>query len=155
MSKHAKTFEDRYIPEPNSGCWIWLQAVDKDGYGKLGIAGKTLKAHKLSYELYKGEVVAGLHVLHRCDLTSCVNPDHLFLGTHLDNMRDQNIKGRKPVLYGEDAGMAKLTEEQVLEIRIATEYNYVVAEKYNISATQVFRIKHGQAWKHLDGVIAQ
>lgn len=152
MSRQAKVFEDRYMPEPNRGCWLWLQAVDKDGYGKLGMGGKTLKAHKFSYELHNGPITRGLHVLHSCDMPSCVNPDHLSLGTHTDNMRDQIRKGRKVVLRGENAGMTKLTKEQVLEIRAATDYNYVVAAKYNIGATQVFRIKHGQSWKHLMGL---
>lgn len=81
---------NRIIPEPNSGCWIWLGHVSKDGYGKIGHD----FAHRRLFEEFKSRIPAGLHVLHRCDTPICVNPAHLFLGDRFDNMRDMVRKGR-------------------------------------------------------------
>ncbi len=77
-----------------SDCWGWLAGKDKDGYGKIKVSGKTVQAHRLSWNIHNGSVPEGVHVLHHCDNPSCVNPDHLFLGTHLDNMHDRDAKGR-------------------------------------------------------------
>ena len=88
-------FESFYIPEPNSGCWLWEGRVDRRGYGRLKEIGrKFLAAHRLSWTLHRSEIPPGMYVLHKCDTPLCVNPDHLFLGTHLDNMRDMVQKGR-------------------------------------------------------------
>lgn len=87
-------FELKYIPEPNSGCWLWIGAVLPSGYGKMGIYGRTIGAHRISFELFRGEIPNGLHICHRCDNPCCVNPDHLFAGTRQDNMQDCIAKGR-------------------------------------------------------------
>lgn len=76
------------------GCWGWEGSKDTGGYGRLWIAGKTFAAHRISWELTNGAIPLGLLVLHRCDNRECVNPAHLFLGTHTDNMRDKMAKGR-------------------------------------------------------------
>lgn len=88
-------FEQKYIPEPNSGCWLWIGAVRS--YGKTSLRptiedGGTRNAARVSWKLHRGAIPEGLHVLHKCDVTLCVNPDHLFLGTHLDNMADMMVK---------------------------------------------------------------
>lgn len=89
------SFHGKYIPEPNSGCWLWTAGVGIGGYGRLWCgAGLTRYAHRFSYELAFGPVPSGMFVCHRCDTPACVNPDHLFLGTHRDNMRDMQQKGR-------------------------------------------------------------
>ena len=90
-----------YMPVPESGCWIWMGAWNGDGYG---VVSKTLTrdfqmAHRVFYTEHKGPIAEGLLVCHRCDTPQCVNPDHLFLGTHMDNMHDMIRKGRQRTCY--------------------------------------------------------
>jgi len=87
-------FERNFIPEPNSGCFLWIGTIIPKGYGHFKCDGKTFRAHRYSWELENGKIPDGLHVLHRCDIRSCVNVDHLFLGTNADNMADRGRKGR-------------------------------------------------------------
>ena len=99
--KKGTTFLDRfkknYIPEPNSGCWIWIGATAHKGYGTIRSDIKPFKpmgAHRASWILHNGPIGDGLHVLHKCDIAACVNPKHLFLGTHKENMKDMILKNR-------------------------------------------------------------
>jgi hypothetical protein len=80
--------------EPMSGCFLWAGATNRDGYGAFGIGKRTVRAHRLAFEHERGPIPAGLKVLHRCDTPQCVNPEHLFVGTDLDNQRDMIAKGR-------------------------------------------------------------
>src|ERR1700676_4191234 len=94
-----------------SECWLWQTGQDKDGYGKFKISGDTKRAHRLSYELYYGWIQKDLYVLHSCDITSCVNPHHLWQGTNKDNMNDMNIKDRHWKPKGELSPWVKLSEQ--------------------------------------------
>jgi len=97
------------------GCWIWTGSLSPKGYGKLQIGNYHLRAHRVSYEVYVGPITdPELMVLHRCDNPSCVNPEHLRLGTNADNMKDKKDKGRSA--KGEGHGMAKLSNAQRTEI---------------------------------------
>lgn len=87
-------FMDKVIPEPNSGCWIWLGATNHAGYGTFYDGRKFVRAHKFSYETFVGAVPDGFILRHRCDLPPCVNPDHLLTGTQLDNIHDAIERGR-------------------------------------------------------------
>jgi hypothetical protein len=78
-------------------CWEFLGTRDKDGYGRLAVDGRKTRAHRVAWVVYRGEIPEGLHVLHTCDVPACVNPEHLFLGTHADNMHDRDAKGRAVV----------------------------------------------------------
>lgn len=87
-------FESKFIPEPNSGCFIWIGAASELGYGRFRFNGTVQGAHRVSWQLANGPIPDGMHVLHRCDVPSCVRPEHLFIGTDLDNVRDMHAKGR-------------------------------------------------------------
>ena len=85
-------FDEKWIPEPTSGCWLWTACVNKDGYGLMGSSGLTRRhtesAHRLSWVLHCGPIPIDKYVLHKCNVRCCVNPDHLYLGTQYENMRD-------------------------------------------------------------------
>jgi hypothetical protein len=94
----AETIEVYSMPVPECGCWIWLGAANR--YGMV----RGDRAHRVSWKTFRGPIPHGLHVLHKCDTPLCVNPDHLFLGTHLDNMKDKEEKGRGNQPSGERSG---------------------------------------------------
>lgn len=92
MRSLAERFDSKIERIPFSGCWIWTgRVMERNGYGTLG---RNL-AHRISWKLHSGPIPKGLYVLHRCDVSCCVNPEHLFLGTQLDNVRDMMAKGRQ------------------------------------------------------------
>jgi hypothetical protein len=132
-----------------SGCWEWTAHKDANGYGGIGFSGKKKLAHRVMYELRNGPIPDGACVCHSCDNPACVNPDHLFLGSHAENMADMASKGRAP--KGETHVAAKLTEADVLAIRAETGTQQEIAAKYGISTSQVSRIRLGQTWKHVSG----
>lgn len=145
-------FEEKFIPEPNSGCWLWTAATKEMGYGVIGLgtrADGTRKAHRVSWELYRGPIPAGMNVLHKCDTPACVNPDHLFLGTLADNAQDCARKGRNfvPDNRGERATWAKLTLEAAREIKRRRMTSRQYAAAYGCSKSAVERIWEGRNWK--------
>lgn len=134
------------------GCWKWTGPVNAYGYGMLRVGGRGayVYAHRLSYELHKGAIGHDLFVLHRCDVRDCVNPAHLFLGTHEDNQRDRVQKGRGH--RGERTPQAKITTEQAREIIDALsrgESPRKIAPRFGLSFASVYAIFRGENWKHL------
>jgi hypothetical protein len=117
-----KTIEQRFwekvaIKDPDQ-CWGWQAACRADGYGVINIEHRILASHRVSWEMhYKKQIPAGLFVLHKCDNRKCVNPRHLFLGTHQDNMDDLKNKGYRQPARGEHTGSAKLTYDKVRQIK--------------------------------------
>lgn len=83
------------IKVDKNGCWLYQGLIEFSGYGVLTFKGKSHKAHRLSYKIFIGEIKSNLFVCHKCDVRACINPDHLFLGTHEDNMQDMVNKNRK------------------------------------------------------------
>lgn len=125
----------------NESCWLYLSGKDKDGYGRLTLDGKRIRAHRFAYELFNNtKIPEGMIICHKCDNPPCCNPTHLFLGTHQDNIKDKVNKGRgwNPILYGEKNGNSKLTDIEREEIRkLRKQYPDITAgrisEIYNIS----------------------
>jgi hypothetical protein len=98
MKSLAERFESKTIPEPNSGCLLWLGTVSSRGYAKIWIGKKTISASHLAFNLAGKSVPAGMLACHHCDNPVCVNIDHLFIGTHKDNSDDMFAKGRESII---------------------------------------------------------
>lgn len=112
-----QTFLNKTIPVTETGCWIWIGAVTAKGYGFFNKNKKRIKAHRHSFELFHQKEIGSMCVLHKCDVPSCVNPEHLFLGTQKDNMLDKKLKGRAHRPFGESNPSTKLTQEIVDQLR--------------------------------------
>lgn len=132
-------------------CWPWLGHLNQHGYGMC--AGRGLiadNAHRWAWRLARGEIPAGLWVLHRCDNRVCVNPDHLWLGTAKDNTQDMLAKGRNRPPIGERAGNTKLTAEDIVSIRTAVsagEKQLTIARRVGISRSAVSGIARRRRWR--------
>lgn len=134
------------MPEPNSGCQLWIKAASYAGYGQFSWGGKLRLAHRAAYELASGPIPSGLAVCHRCDVPSCVNPQHLFLGTPKENMGDASNKGR--LVKGSRHLLAKITESDARAIASSSLSYAQLARQYGVSRTLIYRIKRGLAWIH-------
>jgi len=121
--QRKKSLEERFWEKVNvrddDECWEWLATKNQDGYGTFSLFKKDRKSHRVSWTLHYGDIPEGLCVCHHCDNPSCVNPNHLFLGTHRDNINDREKKGRNklPLCKGEDHGISKLKCDDVKKIR--------------------------------------
>lgn len=136
-------------------CWLWIGYAHPNGYGLFSTEKKQKGAHRVSWECFNGKIPNKLSVLHKCDVRHCVNPDHLFLGTQADNMADMKKKGRSTA--GEKHAMAKLTPEQVSEIRSLyqvgkpnnqSEFSQNgLGVKFGVSGSQIRNIVKNLKWK--------
>lgn len=145
---------DKMIPEPNSGCWIWIGASKPEGYGHICMDQKYIGAHRLSYIAYKGMIPNGYVVCHKCDVPACVNPDHLWLGKQSDNLLDCVKKGRhkRKAPVGESHGVSKLSEENILEIRNSPRFygsGRLLAKKFNVLESHISLIRARKFWGHI------
>lgn len=132
--------------EKSDGCWEWQGHRNAGGYGIYRYR-QTDKAHRASWMIHNGEIVDDLHVLHRCDNPPCVRPDHLFLGTHLDNVADRVAKDRSKSEHGEHP--EKLTWESAERIRQLVaegQYPWLVAAYFGVSRVMVSKIVRGDSW---------
>lgn len=130
-------------------CWIWIRHRHQDGYGLFRVAGKSMKVARYAWELFRGPIPDGLWVLHHCDNPPCCNPEHLFLGTHADNMADMKQKNRGHRPQGEASSFSKLVEAEVVAIRLDPRPAPQIAQSYNVAACTVWDIKARRTWKHI------
>lgn len=146
VAQKAKHFDpvesfNAKVVRSDNGCIDWVGATIKDGYGMMKVNGKSILAHRFSYEMSHGKIPEGMLVCHSCDNPRCVNPEHLFLGSHQDNMDDMISKRRDHKSCGEGHGRAKLSKEQVSEIRKSGETYRTLAAKFHVSKSQIGNIK--------------
>lgn len=139
------------IPEPNSGCWLWLGCVNDSQYGKVYLRKVAYRAHRLSYEVFnQKEIPPGLIVRHKCDNRYCVNPSHLEIGTRKDNSQDAVDRGRIP--HGTQKKNAKLTDELVGIIRRRLkdgEKQQDIAISVGVAQGRISAIALGNSWRHV------
>lgn len=137
-------------------CWEWTANYIRNGYhyGLFMVSsGKFELAHRVSWKIKNNkEIPSGLCICHRCDNPSCVNPEHLFPGTHQDNMRDMTSKGRNVTRKGERNNRSKLTQSQVQEIRTKSAFTTQVqlAKDYRVSQAAIWYILRNRNWKDID-----
>lgn len=143
--------------QKTDSCWLWIGHCDVGGYGIIHTAywhnDRQMKAHRVSYEIHYGSFPKHLRVLHRCDNPRCVRPDHLFLGTDIDNIRDRDAKGRRRQVRGEQQGSAKVTAAQVADMRRRYDQEHAtcagLARQFSISPSQVRNIVKRRDWQHI------
>jgi hypothetical protein len=155
-------FNMSYIKNEETKCWVW-QGKARSGssklYGRITVDKKSVPAHRFSWEMHNQQKIPeNYFVLHRCDNPECVNPDHLFLGTHQDNMDDMvkknrqakgsNFANRKPA-RGEKNGLSKLTEKQAIEIFNDQRSQRTIAKQYGVTQTAIFYIKIKRTWRYI------
>jgi hypothetical protein len=183
--KRVALFERHFVPEPNTGCWLWFGATSGyRGYGRFVLfrGEHSIASHRASWIIYRGQIPDGGHALHTCDTPWCVNPDHLYIGTAEQNMRDKERRGRanhatgarhfsqtKPwalargdangsrlyperLARGEDNTKAKLTSEQVMDIRrryAAGVSGPLMAREFRVRRGTILSIVRRHTWKHI------
>ena len=150
-TEELKLIEKRFWTKVQKGtdedCWLWQASVmGTNGYGsfRLNIELGTQSAHRYSYELRNGTIPTGYIICHTCDTPRCVNPQHLFIGTHQDNALDRESKNRSKT-----HGIQKLTETQVIEIKSSSESQSKLAAKFNVSRSTIKNIQYGLSWTHI------
>lgn len=139
-------------------CWLWTGTTGPNGYGTMHVGSKSdgtdrnVLTHRLSYQIEHGAVPSGMHVLHRCDTPKCVNPAHLWAGTHAENMADKVAKGRHRhgTVHGERHHKAKLTEADVQIILERRASLSVTARQFGVSRFTISNIRSGKGWAHIN-----
>ena len=148
------SFEDRFnrsVIKKESGCWDWSGCLYATGYGKITFQTKNWLAHRASYKIHKGDVPSDMLVCHTCDNRKCTNPDHLFIGTHKDNLSDMKNKGRSN--RGQKNGRSKLTDEDVGSLKHMNRVRYFeqkeLAKHFGINRSLVSMILGEKVWQHV------
>ena len=134
-------------------CWEWNGTIEHNGYGRTTYSGGIIKAHRLSWMIHFGDIPNGICVCHHCDNPKCCNPEHLFIGSHRDNLIDRNSKGRYAYPKGENHSGSKLTNAAVKTIR----KDYVLrkvgldffAKLFSVDRTLIHLVLKRKIWKHV------
>lgn len=142
-------FIGKYRVNQASGCWEWVASTVRRGYGVFRLSSdRHVSAHRASWEIFNGPIPAGLFVCHHCDNRKCVNPSHLYLGNHDENMRDARLRGR--MARGSRNGNSALTEAQVLRIRgLAHLPRRDVAKMFGVGVGTIQRVVSKQVFAHV------
>lgn len=164
--KALARFEAKYVPEPNSGCWLWLNSLTWDGYGRFYLKPRTRLAHRVSYIHYIGDIPENLELDHKCHTRSCCNPDHLEPVTHIVNKLrgdraygDRNGSRTSPESYlenqvrGERQGSSKLIEETVKTIRELYDTGAYtqkeLAVRFGVARQHISKLVNYKEWRHI------
>lgn len=140
----------RQYSEATSGCFMWTGAILKSGYGSVRVAGKSIRAHRAMWEAVNGFIPDGHVVRHKCDTPACVNPDHLELGTQVDNVADSVKRGR--VARGSLLPHSKLSilDVAIIKAKLADgETPAALAREFGVTRTSIVDIRSGRNWRHL------
>lgn len=161
IMNHSEHFWSKVDQQDAESCWVWPGAKSHNGYGWYAITGVMIKAHRFAFEDRVAMIPDDYLVLHTCDHPPCVNPRHLFVGTHKDNAIDRENKGRNHPnpLRGSDNPNSKLTEEQVKEIHYLGERGKLsyrtMGLMFNVSHETIRQIIDGKKWPHVKGCHAK
>jgi hypothetical protein len=143
------------LPEGGDGCWLWDIAKTQNGYTTIRIPGtktKKVSGHRIAWVLFNGPIPPSMFVLHHCDTKACVRPDHLYLGTPKENMRDKIVRQRTNHPYGERSGSAKLSNEDVIDIRHRYSEGTLqksLANEYRVDQSTISDIVRKIHWKNI------
>lgn len=152
MRSNKITFMTGAIESDTEECILWPFSKDKDGYGWFNHAGQK-RAHRVAYALKYGAIAGGMLVMHSCDQPACINPRHLSLGTHQDNMIDMSSKGRAamPAIdnTGENHGKSKLTEADVIRIRGSHSTQRELADEFGVARQTISDVISRKTWCHI------
>jgi len=141
------------VPPDSSQCWTWTGARGHKGHGAFAPDGsipRMMNAHRWIYQHVNGvDLPSDVFVCHRCDNPPCVNPDHLYAGSHQDNMRDMRVRAR--AARGEHNARSRLVEADVRAIRSSRQTQKFLAQKYRVSKSTIQLIQHRRTWRHIPG----
>ena len=144
-----KNFRKKFTEGAPQSCWLW-RGAGSDGYGHVKVGSTMEGAHRVAYRLFVQPIPRGAHVLHACDERRCVNPAHLHVGTHADNMREKAERGRAVAQRGAANPRALLTRAQVVEVRRLYRPRAVsitvLAERFGVARSSIHRIIHGRSY---------
>lgn len=142
-------FSRSYKVDKKTGCWNWQLSLNDKGYGSFYFPPRNcIGAHTAAWELLRGSR-KGLFVLHHCDNPRCCNPEHLYLGTQADNVRDRDLRKRRAPPIGSKNGRANLTEAEVLLIRADTRWPRFIAQDWRVPISTIKKILYRLTWKHI------